>query len=105
MSGSEGSEPRSVHIKPEEVERLNLAFAFTLLNLGRTREALGWADEAVVRAERFGQPALLSRALGLRVVLGFMSALINMPTPLVASTPATAPSAAMVTALLILTGP
>jgi DNA-binding CsgD family transcriptional regulator len=50
-----------------------IAFAFTLLNLGRTREALGWADEAVVRAERFGQPALLSRALGLRVVLGFMS--------------------------------
>jgi DNA-binding CsgD family transcriptional regulator len=50
-----------------------MAFAFTLLNLGRTPETLSWADEAVVRAERFGQPALLSRALGMRVVLGFLS--------------------------------
>jgi hypothetical protein len=50
-----------------------MAFAFTLLNLGRTREMLSWADEAVARAERFGQPALLSRALGMRVVFGFMS--------------------------------
>jgi DNA-binding CsgD family transcriptional regulator len=49
-----------------------MALAYSLMNTGRKRECVQRINEAVARAERLGQPTLLSRALGLRVVLKFM---------------------------------
>lgn len=49
-----------------------MALAYALINTGRKRESTQWIDEAVQQAEEFGHPTLLSRALGLQVVLRFM---------------------------------
>lgn len=50
-----------------------MALAYVLVNTGRKRDSAKYIDEAVTRAEALGQPTLLSRALGLQVVLRFMS--------------------------------
>lgn len=50
-----------------------MSYAFALMNLGKKKGALRSAEEAVLRAERAGQPALLGRALGLRMMFGFMA--------------------------------
>jgi DNA-binding CsgD family transcriptional regulator len=49
-----------------------MALAYVLINTGRKRDSAKHIDEAVQRAEALGQPTLLSRALGLQVVLRFM---------------------------------
>ncbi|MFG1935083.1 LuxR C-terminal-related transcriptional regulator [Mycobacterium sp. NPDC048908] len=49
-----------------------MALAYVLINTGRKHESAQRIDEAVQRAETLGQPTLLSRALGLQVVLRFM---------------------------------
>jgi DNA-binding CsgD family transcriptional regulator len=49
-----------------------MALAYALINTRRKRESAQRIDEAVQQAEMLGQPALLSRALGLQVVLRFM---------------------------------
>ncbi|WP_235010011.1 LuxR family transcriptional regulator [Mycobacterium sp. 3519A] len=49
-----------------------MALAYVLINIGRKRDSANRIDEAVQRAEALGQPTLLSRALGLQVVLRFM---------------------------------
>jgi DNA-binding CsgD family transcriptional regulator len=49
-----------------------MALAYVLMNTGRKRDSAQRIDEAVQRAEALGQPTLLSRALGLQVVLRFM---------------------------------
>ena len=49
-----------------------MALAYVLMNTGRKRDSAERIDEAVQRAEALGQPTLLSRALGLQVVLRFM---------------------------------
>jgi ATP/maltotriose-dependent transcriptional regulator MalT len=50
-----------------------MGLAYMFVNTGRKRQALDRVDEAVAEAERFGDASLLSRALGLRVVLQFMA--------------------------------
>ena len=49
-----------------------MALAYVLINTGRKRDSAKYIDEAVQRAGALGQPTLLSRALGLQVVLRFM---------------------------------
>jgi DNA-binding CsgD family transcriptional regulator len=49
-----------------------MSLAYMLMNTGQKRESVQRVDEAVGHAERLGQPTLLRRALGLRVVLKFM---------------------------------
>ena len=49
-----------------------MALAYVLINTGRKRDSTQRIDEAVRRAEALGPPTLLSRALGLQVVLRFM---------------------------------
>lgn len=49
-----------------------MALAYALMNTRRKRESAQRIDEAVQQAETLGQPTLLSRALGLQVVLRFM---------------------------------
>ena len=63
---------------PEAAENAELsiqmlmALAYVLMNTGRKGDSAERIDEAVQRAEALGQPTLLSRALGLQVVLRFM---------------------------------
>jgi len=49
-----------------------MALAYALINTGRKQESSRRIDEAVRHAEMLGQQTLLSRALGLQVVLNFM---------------------------------
>ncbi len=49
-----------------------MALAYALMNTGRKRDSADHIEEAVRRAELLGHPTLLSRALGLQVVLRFM---------------------------------
>ena len=50
-----------------------MALSYVLMNTGHKRDSAKRIDEAVQHAEMLGQPTLLSRALGLQVVLRFMS--------------------------------
>ncbi len=63
--------PEAVAGTPSSIEML-MALAYVLINIGRKHDSLQRINEAVVQAEQLGEPTLLSRALGLRVVLQFM---------------------------------
>ena len=52
--------------------RMLVTLSFALFNCGRTDAAVQKVEEAVTTAEHLGQPDLLSRALGMRVILRFM---------------------------------
>ncbi|MDT5216662.1 MAG: hypothetical protein QOK18_4901 [Mycobacterium sp.] len=51
---------------------MSMALSYALMNTGAKAQSMQYVDRAVVHAEGIGQPALLSQALGLRVVLNFM---------------------------------
>jgi DNA-binding CsgD family transcriptional regulator len=53
--------------------RLLLSLSFALLNSGRPTQAYERVQQAVADAERLGDPALLSPALGMRAMLDFMA--------------------------------
>ena len=50
-----------------------ITLAYNLLNANQVEAGLATVDEAVTHAERLGQPHLLSLALGMQVVLRFLS--------------------------------
>jgi DNA-binding CsgD family transcriptional regulator len=52
--------------------RMLTALAYALFNTGQPDVALHKAEEAVVNAELLGNPGLISQALGVRVMLGFL---------------------------------
>ncbi|MCT7658689.1 AAA family ATPase [Mycobacterium deserti] len=52
--------------------RMLVTLSFALFNSGRSDAAVQKVEEAVIAAERLGQPDLLSRALGMSVILRFM---------------------------------
>lgn len=64
--------PEAVAGTPSSIE-MRMALAYVLINIGRKRDSLQYIDEAVAQAEQLEEPTLLSRALGLRVVLQFMA--------------------------------
>lgn len=63
--------PEAVTGTPSSIEML-MALAYVLINMGRKNDSLRHINEAVVQAGQLEERTLLSRALGLRVVLQFM---------------------------------
>jgi DNA-binding CsgD family transcriptional regulator len=52
--------------------RMLTALAYALFNTGQPEDALRRAEEAVANAEQLGNPGLISQALGVGVMLGFL---------------------------------
>jgi DNA-binding CsgD family transcriptional regulator len=52
--------------------RMLTALAYALFNIGHPDDALRTAEEAVAHAEQLGHPGLISQALAVRVMLGFL---------------------------------
>lgn len=52
--------------------QISVTLAYSLLNANELTESMRTAERAVSDAERLGQPHLLSMALGMRAILGFM---------------------------------